>query len=227
MLMERYMTISFMRYSTAWLARPVVIVLLAFAALVFFAPLFKLLSGGGTARLRPSGKVVLKLEDLAYVFFIGIGVCMLVSAQGWLLLAKIGPTVIASILVIAATISLAYKVFFTQAQGGAGATQGIHMDVASDHGEGLSTRVALTRAARFFGWFLAFLGCMSVIGMIPTVPLMIVAFMRIEGRERWRLSLIVAVCVTALVYVIFDQIIHIPWPGSLLGQWFPALDAGA
>jgi TctA family transporter len=225
-LMERYMTISYMRYGTDWLARPAVIVLLALAALVFFSPLFKLVRGGGLARLRPTGKVVLKLEDLVYVFFIGIGVFMLMSARDWLLMARIGPTVIASILVAAGTISLAYKVFFTPAQGGSTPVQGIHMDVASEQGERLPNKVVLTRAMRFFGWFLAFLACMSVIGMIPTVPLMIVAFMRVEGRERWRLSLILAVCVTVLVYVIFDQIIHIPWPGSLLGQWVPALAAG-
>jgi TctA family transporter len=227
-LMERYMSISFVRYGTDWLTRPVVMVLLALAALVFFKPLFKLVRGGGLARMRPSGKIALKLEDLVYVFFIGIGLYMLATAQGWLLMARIGPTVVASILVIAGTISLAYKVFVIPAQPGqAHAGDGIHMDVASDHDEKLPNKVVLTRALRFFGWFLAFLACMGVIGMIPTVPLMIVAFMRIEGRESWRLSLILAACVTVFLYVVFDQIIHIPWPDSFLGQWFPALAGGA
>ncbi|WP_310722263.1 tripartite tricarboxylate transporter TctB family protein, partial [Burkholderia pseudomultivorans] len=61
-----------------------------------------------------------------------------------------------------------------------------------------------------------FLLCMSVIGLVPTVPVIIVAFMRVEGREPWRLSLIVAACVTALIYGVFEKIIHIPWPSSLL-----------
>ncbi len=226
-LMERYMSISFVRYGTDWLHRPVVMVLLTLAALVFFKPLFKLVHGGGLARLRPSGKIVLKLEDLVYVCFIGIGVYMLVTSQGWLLMARIGPTVVASILVIAGTISLAYKIFVIPAQAGpTHAGGGIHMDVASDHGERLPNRLILMRAARFFGWFLAFLVCMSLIGMIPTVPLMIVAYMRIEGRESWRLSLILAVCVTVLLYAVFNQIIHIPWPDSLLGQLYPALTVG-
>ena len=227
-LMERYMSISVVRYGDAWLARPVVLVLLTFAALVFFKPLFKLVRGGGLARIRPSGKIVLKLEDLLYVFFIGIGLYMLVTAQGWLFMARIGPTVVAGILVIAGTISLAYKIFVSPAQSGpAHAGGGIHMDVAGDHDQKLPNRVVLVRAARFFGWFLAFLACMGLIGMIPTVPLMIVAFMRVEGRESWRLSLILAACVTVLLYVVFDRIIHIPWPDSLLGQWFPALAGGA
>ncbi|WP_028203001.1 tripartite tricarboxylate transporter permease [Paraburkholderia nodosa] len=215
-LMERYMTISFVRYGTDWVTRPVVMVLLTLAALVFFKPLFNALRSGGLARMRPSGKIVLKLEDLVYVFFVGIGLYMLVTAQSWLLMARIGPTVIASILVIAGTLSLAYKVFVIPAQAGAPkAGGGIHMDVSSDHGEKLSNKVTLIRAARFFGWFVAFLVCMSLIGMIPTVPIMIVAFMRVEGGESWKLSLILAACVTALIYGVFDQIIHLPWPSSL------------
>ncbi|HEX7936145.1 MAG TPA: tripartite tricarboxylate transporter permease [Paraburkholderia sp.] len=216
-LMERYMSISFVRYGTDWVTRPVVMVLLTLAALVFFKPLFSALRVGGLARLRPSGKIVVKLEDLVYVFFIGIGIYMLVTAQSWLLMARIGPTVIASILVIAGTCSLLYKVFVIPAHAGAAhAEVGIHMDVSSDHAEKLPNKVTLMRAARFFGWFVGFLVCMSVIGMIPTVPIVIVAFMRIEGREPWRLSLILAACVTALIYGVFDQIIHIPWPSSLL-----------
>ena len=227
-LMERYMSISFVRYGTDWLTRPVVMVLLSLAALVFFKPLFNALRTGGFAQLRPSGKIVLKREDLVYVFFIGIGLYMLITAQGWLLMARIGPTVVASILVLAASVSFAYKVFVIPAHGRAAHAGGsIHMDVSSDHGEKLANNVVLLRAARFFGWFVAFLVCMSMIGMIPTVPLMIVAYMRIEGRESWRLSVILAACVTVFLYLVFDRIIHIPWPDSFLGQWFPALGGGA
>jgi hypothetical protein len=47
--------------------------------------------------------------------------------------------------------------------------------------------------------------------------------MRIEGRETWKLSLVLAACVTVFLYVVFDQILHIPWPDSLLGKWLPGL----
>jgi hypothetical protein len=151
---------------------------------------------------------------------------MLVTAQEWLLMARIGPTVVASALVIAGSISLAYKVFFTPAQGGAAKGGGIHMDVGSEHDEALPKKVAMARAMKFLGWLLAFLTCTSLIGLIPAVPLLIVAFMRIEGREPWRISLILAVCVTAFLYGVFDQVLHIPWPSSLLGAWFPALAVG-
>ncbi|MDR5795107.1 MULTISPECIES: tripartite tricarboxylate transporter permease [unclassified Caballeronia] len=222
-LMERYMSISFVRYGTDWLSRPVVVVLLSLAALVFFKPLFSALRSGGVAQFKPSGSIVLKREDLVYVFFIGIGLYMLLSSQDWLLMARIGPTVVASILVFAGTVSLAYKVFVIPANGAARASSGVHMDVSGDHDEKLATVTVLSRAARFLGWFVAFLACMSVIGMLPTVPLMMVAYMRVEGRESWKLSLILAVCVTAFLYFVFDRILHIPWPDSFLGRWLPGL----
>jgi hypothetical protein len=32
-----------------------------------------------------------------------------------------------------------------------------------------------------------------------------------------------AAVMTALVYVVFDQLLTIPWPPTVLATWFPAL----
>jgi TctA family transporter len=224
-LIERYMSISVMRYGIDWMTRPGVLALLTVSGLVFLSPLYRLARSGGLARMRPSGKVAFKPADLMYVFFIGIALYMLATAQQWIFMARIGPTVVASILIAAGTISLANKVFFTSARA-AQAQGGIHMDVGGDYDGAVPENVATRRAMAFLGWLLGFLACTSVIGLIPTVPLFIVAFMRVEGRESWRTSTILAICVTAFLYGIFDQVLHIPWPSSLLGEWFPALAIG-
>lgn len=218
-LIERYMSISFMRYGSEWLLRPGVMVLLFLSAMVFFKPLLERVRKGGLARLRPGGRPALEAQDLMYVFFIGIAVYALVTAQEWSFMAKVGPTVVASLLVVAGTLSLAFKAFAAPAQAGAAGAGDLHMDVESDPEEALPDRVVLLRAARFFGWFVAFLACMALIGMLPTIPLMMVAYLRIEGRESWRLSLTLAAGLTAFVWVVFDQIIHVAWPSNLLGQW--------
>jgi len=216
-LIERYMSISFMRYDATWLMRPGVMVLLGISALVLLSPLFKLTKKGELARLlhRPKGaKVRFKLDDLTYLFFIGTGLFMLVTAQQWNFLAAIGPTVVASVLIIAASISLIYKLLIgsTRPQGAGG----LHMDSSSDHGS-LPNRLVLARAIRFFGWFVAFLALTSLIGMLPTIPVLVVAFMRLEAREHWRISVILAIAVTAFIYGVFDRLLHIAWPTSLLG----------
>ena len=77
----------------------------------------------------------------------------------------------------------------------------------------------------FFGWMAGFAACMALIGLIPTVPIFIIAFMRIEGREPWKIVIPMAACVVLLIYVVFDQLLAIPWPPTLAGMLFPALQA--
>ena len=98
----------------------------------------------------------------------------------------------------------------------------MHMDVESRISH-LPAAIKLGRGAVFFGWMAAFLGAMAVIGLIATVPIFIIAYMRLEGRERWSLTLPMATAMTAFIYTLFDRLIAIPWPPSLLGTLLPAL----
>jgi hypothetical protein len=102
--------------------------------------------------------------------------------------------------------------------------QSIHMDLESDTGH-LSTALIVRRAAVFFGWLVAFMASMACIGLIPTVPIFVVGYMRLEGREPWRLVLPQAISLTLFIYVVFDQLLAIPWPQTLLGIAVPALRA--
>jgi hypothetical protein len=100
--------------------------------------------------------------------------------------------------------------------------QKIHMDIKSNISH-LPAQTLLVRGAIFFGWMVAFLISMALIGLIPTVPLFVIAFMRIEGREPWRIALPLAVFMCVFIYVLFDQLLAIPWPPSVMGDFFPAL----
>ena len=98
----------------------------------------------------------------------------------------------------------------------------IHMDIDSGTDD-MDDKLVLQRAAIFFGWLLAFMASMWLIGLIPTVPIFVVALMRLEGNEPWKLVIPQAVGLTVFIYVVFDQLLTIPWPPTLLGTWFPAL----
>jgi hypothetical protein len=100
--------------------------------------------------------------------------------------------------------------------------QAIHMDLSSDT-DHLPPRTIAIRALIFFGWLVGFMVSMATIGLIPTVPLFVVAFMRIEGNERWRLVLPQAIFLTLFIYLMFDQLLTIPWPPTLLGELIPAI----
>jgi putative tricarboxylic transport membrane protein len=44
-----------------------------------------------------------------------------------------------------------------------------------------------------------------------------------EGAESWRIVVPMALVMTLFVYGLFDQLLSIPWPGSLLGDVLPVL----
>ena len=46
---------------------------------------------------------------------------------------------------------------------------------------------------------------------------------RPRGPEPWKLVIPQAVFITLFVYVMFDQMLTIPWPPTLIGEWVPAL----
>ena len=100
--------------------------------------------------------------------------------------------------------------------------QKIHMDIKSNVAH-LPWQKLLLRGSIFFGWMVAFLISMATIGIIPTVPLFILLFMRLEGREPWRIVLPMAVVMCAFIYVLFDQLLAIPWPPTVLGDLLPVL----
>jgi len=49
--------------------------------------------------------------------------------------------------------------------------------------------------------------------------------MRYEARERWPLVIPYAAVLVVFIWFAFDYFMAIPWPPTLIGQWFPALKA--
>ena len=98
------------------------------------------------------------------------------------------------------------------------------MDIASKTAH-LPGVTILSRGFMFFGWMAGFMLLMWMIGLIPAVPIFIISYMRLEGREKWRIVIPMAVAVVLLIYVVFDQLLASPWPPTLLGTLFPMLKA--
>jgi TctA family transporter len=208
-IFERYLFVSVERYGLEWLTRPVVVVLLALAFAGLARPLwqdlrFRKLSFGAP---RPRLSQLFPLA-LALVFSY-----MLLEARAWSTAARIVPQIIGSLGLAFAALSLANAALRREPQAGA---HGAHMDLGSDTGH-LPVRTVLARAGVFFGWLLAFMASTAVIGLLPTVPLFVVAYMRLENREPWRLVLAQAGGFTLFIYVLFDRLLNVPWPENLLG----------
>ena len=63
----------------------------------------------------------------------------------------------------------------------------------------------------------------SMIGMLPTSFFFVIAYMRLEGQEPWRLVAIFSVGLTTFSWFLFEYLLVLPWPRSQVGIWFPAI----
>jgi len=206
-IFERYLFVSVERYGVEWLTRPVVVVVLALAFAGLVRPLWQDIR---SRRIRLSAPRV-QASQLFPLAFVVLFAYMLLEARAWSTAARIVPQIIGSLGLAFAALSLASAALRREPPPAAGG----HMDLASDTGH-LPMRTVLVRAAAFFGWFLAFMASTALIGLLPTVPLFVVAYMRLENREPWPLVLAQAGGFTLFIYVVFDRLLNVPWPEAWL-----------
>jgi TctA family transporter len=231
-ILERYMFISIQRYGVGWMLRPLVMVMFAMSLLTLTRPMLQDIREhhGVKAMLSNFGMPRLTSDNLFPAALIAIFVIMLVQSFQWSFEAKIIPTIVGVIALVTCSVSLADDIF-SKAHGSgvvgladkakAVVTQKIHMDIASKTGH-LPGHIILIRGFVFFGWMVAFLGSMATIGLLPTVPIFVIAYMRLEGREKYRHCIMMAGIMVTLIYGVFDQLLALPWPPTYLGDWLPA-----
>jgi TctA family transporter len=244
---ERYLFISVERYGISWFARPVVAILFIIAIVGMVRPLLQdiRIHGGMRKMVTNFQAPTLRWNQLFTIFMIGVVGSMVLIATRWDFSAKIVPLVVGTVALTALGFSLLNdmcrkpetvggnladeamhdierRIGVAEGTGSGKIDEKIHMDLASDTAH-LPIPVIAKRAARFFGYLIAFMGVMAVIGLVPTAALFVVVFMRFENRERWPLVITYAISLVFAVTFVFDNIMSIPWPPSLISQWFPAL----
>jgi hypothetical protein len=69
------------------------------------------------------------------------------------------------------------------------------------------------------GWMVGFFAAIVLAGFLVAVPLFVLAYLRIQGRESWTLSLIFTVAVWAVFYGLFDRLLHLPFPPGSIQGW--------
>jgi hypothetical protein len=232
-IIERYMFISVERYGIEWMKRPVVALMFTMAFLGLFRPFLQdIKSHGGLKRMLTNFQApTFRWNQIFTVFFLILLVAMMLQGSKWNFDAKIVPMIVGTIAVTAVGFSLlndmcrvpkASHVDSIEEHAQHEVGEKMHMDLESDT-KHLSTSRVATRGMIFFAYLLGFMLSMYVIGLIPTVGIFVVLFMRIEGKERWTLVIPYAVFMVIFIYFGFDQFMAIPWPQTLIGQLFPAL----
>ncbi|MGC1444407.1 MAG: tripartite tricarboxylate transporter permease [Xanthobacteraceae bacterium] len=229
-VIERYMFISIQRYGISWMLRPVVVVMFIMAGLSLLRPLLQdIRTHGGLKKMVSQwGHPMFSPANIFAAALLCLFIAMISASLEWPFAARIIPTIVGTGAILFCSLSLINDVFGLHERNGGGAlaakSQKIHMDIASKTAH-LPAKIILTRGFLFFGWMAGFAACMALIGLIPTVPVFIIAFMRVEGREPWKIVIPMAASVVLLIYEVFDQLLAIPWPPTVAGMLFPVLRA--
>src|SRR5262245_37046029 len=69
------------------------------------------------------------------------------------------------------------------------------------------------------GWILAFFAAIVLLGFPIAVPLFVFLYLRLQGREGWRVSIVMTAAVWGVFYGLFDLMLHLPFPAGWLFAW--------
>lgn len=216
-LMEGYLFISVVRYEFAWLYRPAVLILLGTAVLLTFWPALKNLWTylvGKNSKIAVSEKIkngmfsgqniksaVLSLP-LLITFIFGI-----YSSEPWDFEAKLMP-------VTACYLGLVLILLDFSRLTGRIESLALNSQKQIDMAPQLYYRGALKQ----FLWIFFVLILVKLVGMLPALLLFVSSHMIVDGKIRIGRALLISMASWFCMFGIFDYVLHIPWPDSLLGQ---------
>ena len=82
---------------------------------------------------------------------------------------------------------------------------------------------AKRRALRYFGWCFFILIAALLVGLLPAILIFLVGYLRIEAKEGWKMTLSVGLGAWLISYLLFHQLLRVPWPAAVLGDLLPGL----
>ncbi len=223
-IVERYLFVSINLYGAAWLLNPGVIVLFSMSIIGIFGPFVREVKASRGV-LKMLGNLTAPRFDVhtaAYVVYISALITLIYLTNEWEPLSTIAPLIVGYTALGIATVSFINHTFRRETEPLPGAKRTMHFDTSADDGE-LPQKTMLRRAAAFFGWLLGFIGSMAMIGVLPTVTIFVILYMRVEAKEPWRLVVALSGGMTLFCYLLFEKLLLLPWPATVVGDWFPVL----
>ncbi|MDH3240903.1 MAG: hypothetical protein OEO83_09575, partial [Alphaproteobacteria bacterium] len=150
------------------------------------------------------------------VFIIAILVAAVVTASQWQLRASIIILVLGSLGAVFATAQLVLDVT-GRTRTGAAVSARPTMELPAF--EDTDPRSTLWGTVEIWGWLLGLLALTFVTGLDLALPLFVLIYARFYGANWW-LAGGLAVALGAFIFGVYDQIMHVYWPESILGDLF-------
>jgi len=68
-------------------------------------------------------------------------------------------------------------------------------------------------------WIIGFFAAIVLLGFPIAVPLFVLLYLKLQGREGWGISIAITLGTWALFYGLFDLLLHLPFPTGWLFAW--------
>ena len=148
------------------------------------------------------------------LFFLLVFLVAAWAGWGWPNIAKIMPVYVAAIPGLILVLVQLYReaTNWEGRRGGSGG--GIEMDEVRE--VTLDKKVEFRRTLTFFAWFIGGALGIWLLGIVIALPLLVFLYARIEGKEKWITSLIMAACTYLLIWGLFEYMLESRWPPGLL-----------
>jgi hypothetical protein len=148
------------------------------------------------------------------LFFLAVFLIAAWAGWGWPNIAKIMPVYVAAIPGLILVLVQLYREA-TNWEGRRGrAGGGIEMDEVQD--AKLDKQTEFRRTLIYFAWFIGGAVGIWLLGIVIALPLLVLLYTLIEGREKWVTSLLAAGCTYLLIWGLFEYMLESRWPRGLL-----------
>ena len=132
------------------------------------------------------------------------------SALAWPWKAKLFPLVIGIPLFCLAAAEALWTIFGRRERQAAADFQ-----LSTDQAPG----VALRRTAIAATWTIGFLVLIVLLGFQLAVPVLVFAYLKLQGKEGWIFTTVFTAVVWGFFYGLFDLLLHLPFPPGMLLEW--------
>ena len=76
------------------------------------------------------------------------------------------------------------------------------------------------RTVAIIGWIVGFFVAIWLLGFSYAVPLTLVLYLKLAGRESWTTTAIVTFCTWIFFYLLFERMLNVPFPDGLVFSIF-------
>ncbi|MDR7409372.1 MAG: tripartite tricarboxylate transporter TctB family protein [Armatimonadota bacterium] len=149
-------------------------------------------------------------EAVFAAIFLVVGLGAMAQASPWPVKAALYPRVMAGALVLACAACAVLAAL------GKGERPGSRVDL--EFSDDLPPDLVRRRTLEACGWIGGFLATGWLVGLLPAMALLVLAYLRWVGRETWRFSLIATLVTWVALEGFMVRLLHLPIPTGVLAS---------